>query len=220
MAPQQVLAFVMSKYQGAVALSSSLSYEDQILTHMMVSIDKKARIFTLDTGRMFPETYELMDRTCMRYGIRIEVFFPDYKKVQEMVREHGINLFYESVDLRHKCCEIRKIEPLKRALDGVLVWVSGLRRQQSPTRKDMQMIEWDESDSVIKLNPLIDWSEEQIKEYIKEYSVPYNKLHDKGFPSIGCQPCTRAVVPGESIRSGRWWWEDPDHRECGLHVKR
>ena len=210
----------MSKYQGAVALSSSLSYEDQILTHMMVSIDKKARIFTLDTGRMFPETYELMDRTCMRYGIRIEVFFPDYKKVQEMVREHGINLFYESVDLRHKCCEIRKIEPLKRALDGVLVWVSGLRRQQSPTRKDMQMIEWDESDSVIKLNPLIDWSEEQVKEYIKEYSVPYNKLHDKGFPSIGCQPCTRAVVPGESIRSGRWWWEDPDHRECGLHVKR
>lgn len=220
MTPQEVLAYMMAKYPGKVALSSSLSYEDQALTHMMVSIDKKARIFTLDTGRMFPETYNLLDNTCMQYGIRIEVFFPDYKKVQEMVREHGINLFYDSVELRHKCCEIRKIEPLKRALEGVAVWVSGLRREQSPTRKDMQMIEWDESDSVIKLNPLIDWSEEQVKRYIKEHSIPYNKLHDKGFPSIGCQPCTRAVGPGESIRAGRWWWEDPNHRECGLHVKR
>ena len=217
---QQVLAYMMDLYPGRVALSSSLSYEDQILTQMMVSINREARIFTLDTGRMFPETYELMDRTCLKYGIRIEVFFPDYKKVQEMVRAHGINLFYDSVELRHKCCEIRKIEPLKRALKGVSVWVSGLRREQSPTRKDMQMIEWDESDGVIKLNPLIDWTEEQVKSYIKEHSIPYNKLHDKGFPSIGCQPCTRAVAPGESIRAGRWWWEDPDHRECGLHVKR
>lgn len=217
---QQVLAYMLHLYPGTVALSSSLSYEDQILTQMMVSIDPKARIFTLDTGRMFPETYELMDRTCMKYGIRIEVFFPDCKKVQEMVREHGINLFYDSVELRHKCCEIRKIEPLKRALEGVAVWVSGLRRGQSPTRRDMQMIEWDESDSVIKLNPLIGWSEDQVKSYINEHSIPYNKLHDKGFPSIGCQPCTRAVGPGESIRAGRWWWEDPNHRECGLHIKR
>ena len=220
MTPQQVLAFMMAKYPGKVALSSSLSYEDQVLTQMMVAIDRRARIFTLDTGRMFPETYELMDRTCMRYDIRIEVFFPDYRKVQDMVREHGINLFYDSVELRHLCCNIRKIEPLKRALEGVDVRVSGLRREQSPTRKDMQMIEWDESDAVIKLNPLIDWSEKQVKAYIRENAIPYNKLHDKGFPSIGCQPCTRAVAPGESVRAGRWWWEDPDHRECGLHVKR
>lgn len=216
----QVLSFMMARYPGQVALSSSLSYEDQCLTRMMVSVDRNARIFTLDTGRMFPETYELMDRTCQQYGIRIEVFFPDYEKVQEMVREHGINLFYDSIELRHKCCAIRKIEPLKRALSGVSVWVSGLRREQSPTRKDMQMIEWDESDGVIKLNPLIDWTQDEVKAYIKAHAIPYNKLHDKGFPSIGCQPCTRAVAPGESVRAGRWWWEDPDHRECGLHVKR
>ncbi len=220
MSAQQVLAFFMQKYPGKVALSSSLSYEDQTITQMMVQIDRDARIFTLDTGRMFPETYELLDKTCMKYKIKIEVYFPDYNKVQEMVRQHGINLFYESVELRHKCCEIRKIEPLKRALKDVSVWVSGLRREQSPTRKDMQMIEWDESDSVIKLNPLIDWTEDMVKDYIKANHIPYNKLHDKGFPSIGCQPCTRAVAPGESIRAGRWWWEDPDHRECGLHVKR
>lgn len=220
MTPQQVLSFFMREYPGKVAMSSSLSFEDQALTHMMVEIDRNARIFTLDTGRLFPQTYELLDRTCMTYNIKIEVYFPDYNKVQQMVRQWGINLFYDSVELRHKCCEIRKIEPLKRALEGVSVWVSGLRREQSPTRRDMQMIEWDESDSVIKLNPLIDWTEDMVKDYIKANHIPYNKLHDEGFPSIGCQPCTRAVAPGESIRSGRWWWEDPLHRECGLHVKR
>lgn len=220
MSAQEVLDFFTKLYPGKVALSSSLSYEDQVLTHMIVKGGKKARVFTLDTGRLFPETYNLIDTTRMTYGIAIEVFFPDYKKVQEMVRLHGINLFYESVELRHLCCDIRKIEPLKRALEGMSVWVSGLRRSQSATRVDMQMVEWDEADSVIKLNPLIDWSEDDVKQYIKDYSVPYNKLHDQGYPSIGCQPCTRAIAPGEPIRAGRWWWEDPDHRECGLHVKR
>lgn len=217
--PAEVLEYFLKVFPGKAALSSSLSYEDQVLTDMMVRIRKDARIFTLDTGRQFPETYELIDRTNMQYGISIEVFFPDFRKVQEMVREHGINLFYDSVELRHKCCEIRKIEPLKRALQGVDVWISGLRRSQSVTRAGMQMVEYDTADDVLKLNPLILWSEEQVKQYVKENEVPYNRLHEKGFPSIGCQPCTRAVAPGNDIRSGRWWWEDPDHRECGLHVR-
>ena len=217
--PAEVLEYFLKEFPGKAALSSSLSYEDQVLTDMMVRIRKDARIFTLDTGRQFPETYELIDRTNMQYGISIEVFFPDFRKVQEMVREHGINLFYDSVELRHKCCEIRKIEPLKRALHGVDVWISGLRRSQSVTRAGMQMVEYDAADDVLKLNPLILWSEEQVKQYVKENGVPYNRLHEKGFPSIGCQPCTRAVAPGDDIRSGRWWWEDPDHRECGLHVR-
>ena len=217
--PAEVLEYFLKEFPGKAALSSSLSYEDQALIDMMVRIRRDARIFTLDTGRQFPETYELIDRTNMQYGISIEVFFPDFRKVQEMVREHGINLFYDSVELRHKCCEIRKIEPLKRALQGVDVWISGLRRSQSVTRAGMQMVEYDAADDVLKLNPLILWSEEQVKQYGKENGVPYNRLHEKGFPSIGCQPCTRAVAPGDDIRSGRWWWEDPDHRECGLHVR-
>ena len=218
--PQAALEYFLHAFPSSTALSSSLSYEDQALTDMMVKIRKDARIFTLDTGRQFPETYELIDRTNMQYGIKIEVFFPDFRKVQEMVREHGINLFYDSVEFRHLCCNVRKVEPLKRALAGVEVWVSGLRREQSVTRKDMQMVEYDAVDNVIKLNPLILWSEQQVKDYVRENGVPYNKLHNQGFPSIGCQPCTRAVKPGEDIRAGRWWWEDPDHRECGLHSRK
>lgn len=214
-----LLEYFMKAFPGRTALSSSLSFEDQAVTFMMASIDKKARIFTLDTGRVFPETYELIDRTCMTYGIKIEVFFPDYHKVQEMVREHGINLFYDSVQLRHLCCDVRKIEPLKRALRDTDIWVTGIRRGQASTRASMERIEWDETDQVIKVNPLIDWTEEDLKEFISANGIPYNKLHDKGFPSIGCQPCTRAVKEGEPIRAGRWWWEDPDHRECGLHVR-
>lgn len=218
--PEKALGFFLTEFAGHAALSSSLSYEDQALTDMMVKIRKEARIFTLDTGRQFPETYELIDRTNMTYGIKLEVYFPDFHKVQEMVREHGINLFYDSVELRHLCCNIRKVEPLKRALVGVDVWISGLRREQSVTRANMQMVEYDSADDVVKLNPLILWTEQQVKDYIHANAVPYNKLHEQGFPSIGCQPCTRAVKPGENIRAGRWWWEDPDHRECGLHVRK
>ena len=217
--PRKALEYFLDGFPGRAALSSSLSYEDQTITDMMVKIRKDARIFTLDTGRQFPETYELIDRTNMQYGISIEVFFPDFRKVQEMVRRHGVNLFYDSVELRHLCCNIRKVEPLKRALQGVDVWISGLRREQSVTRTSMQMVEYDEADDVIKLNPLILWTEEQVKDYVRENGVPYNRLHENGFPSIGCQPCTRAVKPGQDIRSGRWWGEDPDHRECGLHVR-
>lgn len=216
---QEVVGYFLKAYQGRIALSSSLSIEDQTLTDIIVTQDKNTRIFTLDTGRLFPETYQLIEKTNMTYGIKIEVFFPDYHEVQRMVREEGINLFYNSVESRHRCCQIRKLEPLKRAFQGLDVWVCGLRREQSITRQDMQVVEWDEMHQLIKVNPLISWTEQQVWEYIKKHSIPYNKLHDRGYPSIGCEPCTRAVQPGEDVRSGRWWWESPDHRECGLHQR-
>ncbi len=217
---QAAIRWALGTFGRRAALSSSLSLEDQTVTQLMVAADKEdTRVFTLDTGRQFPETYELIDRTEMTYGIRIEVFFPDFRKVQEMVREHGINLFYDSIELRHLCCGIRKIEPLKRALNGVEVWITGLRRSQSVTRAHMQMVEYDADDDVLKLNPLLLWSEQDVKDYVRANAIPYNKLHDQGFPSIGCQPCTRAVRPGEDVRAGRWWWEDPDKRECGLHAR-
>lgn len=217
---QAAIRWALGTFGRRAALSSSLSLEDQTVTQLMVAADKEdTRVFTLDTGRQFPETYELIDRTEMTYGIRIEVFFPDFQKVQEMVREHGINLFYDSIEFRHLCCGIRKIEPLKRALDGVEVWITGLRRSQSVTRAHMQMVEYDADDDVLKLNPLLLWSEQDVKDYVRANAITYNKLHDQGFPSIGCQPCTRAVRPGEDVRAGRWWWEDPDKRECGLHAR-
>ena len=216
---EEVVGFFLKAYQGRIALSSSLSIEDQALTDMIVRQDKRVRIFTLDTGRLFPETYQLIDKTNLSYGITLEVFFPDYREVQRMVREEGINLFYNSVESRHRCCQIRKLEPLSRAFQGLDAWICGLRREQSVTRKDMQVVEWDEIHQLIKVNPLISWTEQQVWEYIKEHHVPYNKLHEKGYPSIGCEPCTRAVQPGEDVRAGRWWWESPDHRECGLHQK-
>ena len=217
---QAAIRWALGTFGRRAALSSSLSLEDQTVTQLMVAADKEdTRVFTLDTGRQFPETYELIDRTEMTYGIRIEVFFPDFQKVQEMVREHGINLFYDSIELRHLCCGIRKIEPLKRVLDGVEVWITGLRRSQSVTRAHMRMVEYDADDDVLKLNPLLLWSEQDVKDYVRANAIPYNKLHDQGFPSIGCQPCTRAVRPGEDVRAGRWWWEDPDKRECGLHAR-
>lgn len=216
---EEVVGYFLQQYKGRIALSSSLSIEDQSLLDMIVKQDKHARIFTLDTGRLFPDTYQLIDKTNMTYGIKIEVFFPDYKEVQRMVREEGINLFYNSVESRHRCCQIRKLEPLKRAFEGVDVWICGLRKDQSVTRKDMKLVEWDEMHGKIKVNPLINWSEEEVWAYVKKNHVPYNKLHDKGYPSIGCEPCTRAVKEGEDVRAGRWWWEDPDHRECGLHQR-
>ncbi|MCC8087975.1 MAG: phosphoadenylyl-sulfate reductase [Rikenellaceae bacterium] len=214
---EEVLEYFLNEYEGRIALSSSLSIEDQVLTDMICRIKPGSRIFTLDTGRLFPETYSLIDKTNMRYGIKIEVFFPDCNSIQKMVNENGINLFYESMEKRKQCCYIRKIEPLKRAFRGLKVWICGLRREQSVTRQDMQVVEWDEGNGLLKLNPLIDWSEQEVWDYIKNNSVPYNKLHENNYPSIGCQPCTRQVQEGEDIRSGRWWWESPEHKECGLH---
>jgi len=216
---EELLSGFLTEYKSKIALSSSLGIEDQALTHMVCNIDKSAKIFTLDTGRLFPETYDLIHRTNHKYGIRMSVYFPDAGHVETMVNSKGINLFFESVENRKLCCNLRKIEPLKRAFAGLDVWICGLRREQSVTRQNMQRIEWDEANGIIKLNPLIDWTEDEVKEFIKTHGIPYNPLHDKGFPSIGCQPCTRAIFPGEDIRAGRWWWENPDTKECGLHKK-
>jgi phosphoadenosine phosphosulfate reductase len=215
-----VLKFFLKEYSGRIAFASSLGAEDQVLTHMIRSIDTRVKIFTLDTGRLFPETYELIDRTNSRFNFKMEVYFPGTQKVEKMVREKGINLFYESVENRKQCCNIRKIEPLHRALEGFEMWITGLRKDQSVTRNNNNLVEFDDNNhGLIKLNPLINWTEEMVWNYIEEYDIPYNKLHDQGFPSIGCQPCTRAIQKGEDVRAGRWWWEHPDHKECGLHQR-
>lgn len=217
--PEVILRHFMEMYGERIALSSSLSIEDQTLADIMLKINPKARIFTLDTGRLFPETYQLIDKTNLHYDIKMEIFCPQTEILQQFVREQGINPFYESIEKRHSCCEVRKLEPLRRAFQNLDAWVCGLRQTQSVTRNDMNLVEWDERHRLLKINPLIHWSEEQVWNYIRTHHVPYNKLHDKGFPSIGCEPCTRAVKPGEDIRAGRWWWESPEHRECGLHAR-
>ncbi|MFO8129666.1 MAG: phosphoadenylyl-sulfate reductase [Bacteroidales bacterium] len=217
--PQEILDHFLRKYRGEIAFSSSMGAEDQVLTHMINQLDPTVRIFTLDTGRLFQETYDLIDKTNSRFGIHIEVFFPERKKIEQMTIEKGMNLFYHSIENRKLCCHIRKIEPLKRALRGMSIWITGLRNDQSVTRKENGLIEWDEVNNILKLNPLISWSTEMVWDHIHTHDLPYNALHDKGYPSIGCLPCTRAVKPGEDIRSGRWWWENPEMKECGLHKK-
>ncbi len=214
---EEILSEVAALFPGKISFASSLGYEDQIITHFIARNELSIAIFTLDTGRLFPETYDLIDRTVARYKKPIAVYFPDYKEVEEMVNQKGINLFYNSIENRKLCCGIRKTEPLKRALKGLDAWITGLRREQAVTRTHMQAIEWDAMHDLIKVNPLINWTAEDVEQFIKKEGIPYNRLHDKGFPSIGCQPCTRAIQPGEDIRAGRWWWEQPDQKECGLH---
>jgi len=218
--PLEILTYFLLNHKGKIAFATSLGLEDQILTHMIADIDPEVKIFTLDTGRLFSETYELIERTNSRYGINMEVYFPAAKKVEKMVREKGINLFYKSVENRKLCCYTRKIEPLHRALEGFEMWITGLRKEQSVTRNDNILIEIDDNNhGRIKINPLINWTENHILEFIHKNNIPYNKLHDQGFPSIGCQPCTRMIEPGEDLRAGRWWWEMPEHKECGLHQR-
>jgi phosphoadenosine phosphosulfate reductase len=217
--PVDVIRYFVDRFGSRIALSSSLGAEDQVLTQMVWSIDTNISVFTLDTGRLFPETYDLIDRTSKRYKSNIKVYFPDAKQVEDMVNAKGINLFYDSVESRKLCCHIRKIEPLKRAFAGLDAWICGLRAQQSVTRKNIHIVEWDDNNGLLKINPLANWTEEQVWDYIREHKIPYNPLHDKGFPSIGCQPCTRAIQPGEDVRAGRWWWENPDTKECGLHKR-
>jgi len=216
---EEVLEYFLKRYNTKVALSSSFGAEDQVLTDLMLNIDKDAHIFTLDTGRLHPETYDVMDATNLKYNIKVDVYFPKTQSVQELYQTQGINGHYESIEKRKNCCFIRKIEPLQRALADVEVWITGLRSEQSVTRTQMPLVEYDENFKVIKVNPLIHWSEKDVWDYIKKHNVPYNKLHDQGFPSIGCAPCTRAIKDGEDVRSGRWWWENPEHKECGLHKK-
>lgn len=213
-----LLAYAVRRFGDRVALASSLGAEDQVLTDMLARVTPRPHIFTLDTGRLPPQTYDLIDATRKRYGIQIEVLFPDRADIEELVSEGGVNLFYESVAGRKACCHARKVLPLRRKLAELDAWITGLRREQSPTRQGVAAVEWDEGNGLIKINPLADWSAEQVWEHIRAHNVPYNALHDRGYPSIGCAPCTRAVAPGQDIRSGRWWWEEPEHRECGLHV--
>lgn len=218
-APEEIIHYFQNRFQDRIALSSSLGAEDQVLTDMVWNKHKEVTVFTLDTGRLFPETYDLIDRTSKKYKNNIKVYFPDHLKIQETVNTHGINLFYDSVEKRKQCCFLRKIEPLQRAFSELDAWICGLRADQAVTRQSIQVVEWDENNQLVKINPLAFWSEKQVWDYIKAHSVPYNPLHDKGYPSIGCQPCTRAVEPEEDIRAGRWWWENPDTKECGLHKR-
>jgi phosphoadenosine phosphosulfate reductase len=217
--PEEILSWFRDNFTGKLTFSTSLSAEDQVIIHMLAILKTPARIFTLDTGRLFQETYDLLDITLKKFGLPIDVYFPDANRVEEMVRSKGINLFYESIENRQLCCHIRKIEPLRRALAGMDVWITGMRKEQSVTRNDSALIEWDPVYEIIKVNPLIHWTSDMVWQFVRSHNIPVNELHSKGYPSIGCLPCTRAVEPGEDVRSGRWWWELPEFRECGLHKK-
>jgi phosphoadenosine phosphosulfate reductase len=217
--PEEILSWIVTDFPGKVTFSTSFGAEDQVITHMLAGMPDKLKMFTLDTGRMFQETYELLEITRKKYGIVIDVYFPDTAHVEDMVRTRGINLFYDSIENRQMCCHIRKIEPLKRALAGMDVWITGMRKEQSVTRARVDLFEWDQSNGIVKVNPLIDWTNEMVWNYIQTQRIPFNELHSKGYPSIGCLPCTRPIQPGEDLRSGRWWWELPEFKECGLHKK-
>ena len=212
-----LLRVILARFGDRVALASSFSAEDQVITDMLCRIGGKPKIFTLDTGRLPGETYDVIEATREKYGIEIEILFPDRAKVEAMVTADGPNLFYSSVENRRKCCNVRKVEPLKRKLSQLEAWIVGLRSGQSVTREGLGRVEWDQGNGLIKVSPIADWTAEQVWEYIRKNDVPYNALHDKGYPSIGCAPCTRAVEDGQDIRAGRWWWEQPEHKECGLH---
>jgi phosphoadenosine phosphosulfate reductase len=214
-----ILKWAIDTYGLRIGLASSFGAEDLVLIDMMVKINKeKTKVFTLDTGRLNQETYDVIDEIRRKYRIQIIVYFPEQNEVEQMVRIKGMNLMYESVENRKLCCEIRKVHPLNRALDNLDGWITGLRREQTIMRSDIKKIEIDYShDNIVKVNPLADWTHEMVWDYIHKNNVPYNKLHDIGYPSIGCEPCTRAVNPKEDPRSGRWWWENAAHKECGLH---
>lgn len=216
--PVEIIEWASETFDGPVTLATSLSAEDQVLLHLVAVNRFPISIFMLDTGRHFEETYALLDQTRLQYDIAIETYFPRHQELEQAVNRHGHNFFRRSVEGRKRCCFIRKVEPLRRALEGKSAWITGLRREQSPTRDDIGPVTWDEANGLYKINPLWRWTEDQVWDFIKTYEIPYNPLHDHGFPSIGCAPCTRAVNPGEDPRSGRWWWETPEQKECGIHV--
>jgi len=214
-----LLRTIAAEHAPAV-FANSLGAEDMVLADLICTHAPEISQFTLDTGRLPEETYQLIQRVRTRYKLPLRVYFPQAESVEEFVGNNGPNAFYESVMLRKRCCHIRKIEPLQRALAGHQAWITGLRRTQSSTRADMALQEWDADNRLHKFNPLIEWSEQDVWDYIRRFDVPYNALHDKGYPSIGCAPCTRAITKGEDIRAGRWWWEHEDLKECGLHRKK
>lgn len=211
------LNLIADTFGEKAAFSTSLSWEDQVITHYIFTLNLPIKVFTLDTGRLFPETYSVLNRTRERYGKNIEVYFPKNESVENLVTTKGPLSFYESLENRKECCFIRKVEPLNRALEGISCWITGLRAEHSENRSAMTMVEQDEQRKITKVHPLTEWSTEDVKAEIKKHNIPYNILHDKGFVSIGCQPCTRAVQEGENFRAGRWWWEDNSKKECGLH---
>jgi phosphoadenosine phosphosulfate reductase len=217
--PQDVLKWAIDNLHPKLGLASSFGAEDVVIIDMIMKINPKARIFTLDTGRLNQETYDVMDEIRSKYNTNIEVMFPDQNEVEQMVRVNGMNLFYQSIGNRKLCCGIRKVHPLNKMLSTLDGWITGLREDQTEVRSTATKIELDtQHNNIIKINPIIEWTWEQTWDYIKKNNVPYNKLHDKGFPSIGCEPCTRAIKPGELLRAGRWWWESDSQKECGLHA--
>jgi phosphoadenosine phosphosulfate reductase len=215
--PVEALTLLSDIFNGEIVFSTSFGWEDQVITHMIFTNNLPIKIFTLETGRLFPETYYVWNRTMEIYGKPIHAYYPQHELLEQMVNAKGPNSFYESVENRKECCGIRKIEPLKRALTGNKSWITGIRAEQSANRQHMENVEWDEQNKLVKFHPIYNWTLDEVKEYIKKYNIPYNTLHDRGFPSIGCAPCTRAVQPGEDFRAGRWWWEDQSKKECGLH---
>ncbi|MDT8446733.1 MAG: phosphoadenylyl-sulfate reductase [bacterium] len=214
----ETLAWALKTFGAPdLVLASSMGAEDQMLTHYLLGLEPKARVFTLDTGRHFQETYDLMAATERAYNFRYESYFPEASDVEELLAAQGANGFYRSVAARQACCRVRKVLPLQRALAGAKAWITGQRREQGLTRTSLERVEWDAGNGLFKINPLVDWTEATLWEALGSAKVPTHALHAHSYPSIGCQPCTRAVAPGEDLRSGRWWWEEPEHKECGLH---
>ncbi|MDR6807214.1 phosphoadenosine phosphosulfate reductase [Dyadobacter sp. BE34] len=213
------LSILADLFPGEVVFSTSLGYEDQVISDLILKNNINIGIFTLDTGRLFAETYMTLQKTNNRYDTKIKVYYPQTDAVENLVSTKGPLSFYESIENRKECCFIRKVEPLNRALKGAKIWVTGIRAEQSGNRHDMPRLEWDEAHQLFKFHPILDWTFEEVKQYVKSNGIPYNPLHDKGFVSIGCAPCTRAIQEGEDFRAGRWWWEDESKKECGLHAK-
>jgi phosphoadenosine phosphosulfate reductase len=221
LSPQEILIWGLDNFAGKIALSCSFGApEGLVLLDMMHRIDPASRVFVLDTGRLPQATYDLIDRVRDHYDKSVEVIFPDAERVQSMVSNNGLNLFYESAEKRELCCRIRKVEPLDRFLSTLDAWVTGLRRDQTSARENTLKIEIDRAHAgIVKLNPIADWSREQVLDYVRDHEVPINRLHTEGYPSVGCDPCSRAIGPGDDLRSGRWWWEDSDLKECGIHLE-
>ena len=213
------LEILVSAFKGKIIFTTSFGIEDQIITHKIFTNNLDIKVVTLDTGRLFPETYEVYSQTTLKYKKKINVYFPDYISVEELVTEKGPYSFFDSRENREECCKIRKVVPLSRALIGMECWISGIRASQSDNRGNMSDLEYDTDKKLFKFHPLFDWTFEDVENYIKENNVPYNALHDKGYLSIGCEPCTRAVLKGQDFRSGRWWWENDGPKECGCHLK-
>ena len=217
---EEALQWASDNLHPKIAKASSFGAEDSVIMDIMLKINPKFRFFTLDTGRLPQETYDIMDVVRKKYNISIEVLFPDAQEVEDMVREKGVNLFYESVDNRKLCCEIRKVHPINKILNTLDGWITGLRRDQTKNREDLTIFQLDLGHGgILKINPIVDWTSDEIQEYIKKNNLPQNSLLKKGYPSVGCEPCTRAIKPGEDLRAGRWWWEQDENKECGIHIE-